>query len=102
MSELKKTPLNDYYHEVGAKLVDFGGWEMPVSFTSIKDEHIAVREDVGIFDVSHMGEIRITGPDAEKFANYTLTNDVTKLSLDKAQYTFICNEIGRASCRERV
>lgn len=94
MGELKKTPLNDYYHEVSAKLVDFGGWEMPVSFTSIKDEHNAVREDVGIFDVSHMGEIRITGPDAEKFANYTLTNDVAKLSLDKAQYTFICNEKG--------
>ena len=94
MSELKKTPLNEYYHEVGAKLVDFGGWEMPVSFTSIKDEHNAVREDVGIFDVSHMGEIRISGPEAEKFANYALTNDVSKLSLDKAQYTFICNEKG--------
>ncbi|CAD2075941.1 glycine cleavage system aminomethyltransferase GcvT [Phocicoccus pinnipedialis] len=94
MSELRKTPLNEYYHEVGAKLVDFGGWEMPVSFTSIKEEHNSVREDVGIFDVSHMGEIRITGPEAEKFANYTLTNDASKLSLDKAQYTFLCNEKG--------
>lgn len=94
MSELKRTPLNEYYHENGAKLVDFGGWEMPVQFSSIKEEHIAVREDVGIFDVSHMGEIRVTGSEAEEFLNYALTNDVTKLTDVKAQYTTIANEKG--------
>ena len=85
MSELKKTPLNNYYQEVGAKLVDFGGWEMPVQFTSIIEEHKAVREDVGIFDVSHMGEIRVTGNEAVDFLNYALTNDVSKLKVNRAQ-----------------
>ena len=94
MSELKKTPLNDYYREVGAKLVDFGGWEMPVQFTSIIDEHNAVREDVGIFDVSHMGEFKVTGSEAVDFLNYALTNDVSKLKVNRAQYTTICNEDG--------
>ncbi len=94
MSELKRTPLNEYYHENGAKLVDFGGWEMPVQFSSIKEEHTAVREDVGIFDVSHMGEIHVTGNQAEEFLNYALTNDVTKLTDVKAQYTTIANEKG--------
>lgn len=94
MSELKTTPLNAYYHEVGAKLVDFGGWEMPVQFSSIKEEHNAVRNDVGIFDVSHMGEIRVTGSQALEFLNYALTNDVTKLTDVKAQYTTIANEQG--------
>lgn len=94
MSELKRTPLNEYYQDSGAKLVDFGGWEMPVQFSSIKEEHTAVREDVGIFDVSHMGEIRVTGSEAEAFLNYALTNDVTKLTDVKAQYTTIANEQG--------
>ena len=94
MSELKRTPLNEYYHENGAKLVDFGGWEMPVQFSSIKEEHTSVREDVGIFDVSHMGEIHVTGNQAEEFLNYALTNDVTKLTDVKAQYTTIANEKG--------
>lgn len=94
MSELKRTPLNEYYHENGAKLVDFGGWEMPVQFSSIKEEHTAVRENVGIFDVSHMGEIRVTGAEAEKFLNYALTNDVSKLTDVKAQYTALANEKG--------
>lgn len=94
MSELKRTPLNEYYHENGAKLVDFGGWEMPVQFSSIKEEHTAVREDVGIFDVSHMGEILVTGAEAEEFLNYALTNDVSKLTDVKAQYTAIANEKG--------
>lgn len=94
MSELKATPLNAYYREVGAKLVDFGGWEMPVQFSSIKEEHTAVRNDVGIFDVSHMGEIRVTGSQATEFLNYALTNDVTKLTDVKAQYTALANEQG--------
>src|SRR5690625_4787681 len=94
MAELKKTPLNEYYHETGAKLVDFGGWEMPVQFSSIKEEHNAVREDVGIFDVSHMGEIKVSGKEAVEFLNHALTNDITKLTDEKAHYTFLCNEQG--------
>ena len=94
MAELKKTPLNEYYHETGAKLVDFGGWEMPVQFSSIKEEHNAVREDVGIFDVSHMGEIKVSGKEAVEFLNHALTNDITKLTDEKAHYTFLCNEKG--------
>lgn len=94
MPDLKKTPLNDYYHESGAKVIDFGGWELPVQFSSIKEEHIAVREHAGLFEVSHMGEIRVTGSEAEAFLNYCLTNDVAKLSETKAQYTFLCNKNG--------
>lgn len=94
MSELKKTPLNPYYHESGVKVIDFGGWELPVQFSSIKDEHNAVRKSAGMFEVSHMGEIKVSGNDAEKFLNYVLTNDVSKLSDTKAQYTFLCNEHG--------
>jgi aminomethyltransferase len=94
MTGLKKTPLNEYYHEVGAKVIDFGGWELPVQFSSIKEEHTAVRENAGMFEVSHMGEIKVTGKEAEAFLNYCLTNDVTKLNETKAQYTFLCNENG--------
>ena len=67
---------------------------MPVQFTSIIDEHNAVREDVGIFDVSHMGEFKVTGSEAVDFLNYALTNDVSKLKVNRAQYTTICNEDG--------
>lgn len=91
MSGLKATPLNTYYHETGAKVIDFGGWELPVQFSSIKEEHKAVREAVGMFEVSHMGEIRVSGSEAEAFLNHCLTNDVSKLTETKAQYTFICN-----------
>lgn len=94
MSELKKTPLHDVYEASGGKVIDFHGWALPVQFSSIKEEHNAVREKVGMFDVSHMGEIKVTGSDAESLLNYALTNDVSKLTLDKAQYTFLCNENG--------
>lgn len=94
MSELKKTPLNDYYKESGAKLVDFGGWELPVQFSSIKEEHNSVREDVGMFEVSHMGQIKVSGDGALNLLNYALTNDASKMRDGKAQYTFLCNEEG--------
>lgn len=94
MNDLKKTPLFDLYEASGAKVVDFHGWALPVQFSSIKEEHNAVRDEVGMFDVSHMGEIKVTGNEAEAFLNYALTNDVSKLTLDKAQYTFLCNEQG--------
>lgn len=93
-SELKKTPLYQNYVDSGAKIVEFGGWAMPVQFTSIKEEHNAVRYEIGMFDVSHMGEISIKGNDASKFVQYLLSNDTNNLTDTKAQYTALCNEEG--------
>lgn len=94
MTELKKTPLYDKYIEDGAKVIDFSGWGLPVQFSSIKEEHIAVRENVGMFDVSHMGEILVEGDQAVEYLQKVLTNDITKTTDRKAQYTMICNENG--------
>jgi len=91
---LKRTPLFDSHHKLGGKLVEFGGWEMPVQYTSILDEHLAVRTAAGIFDISHMGEIQVSGPAAETFLNQTLTNDLRKLDVGQGQYTLMCNERG--------
>lgn len=93
-TDLKKTPLYQTYIDQGAKVIDFSGWALPVQFSSIKEEHNAVRNEVGIFDVSHMGEIFVSGEDATKFVQYALTNDVSNLTLEKAQYTTLCNEQG--------
>ena len=84
---LKRTPLYDRHVAAGAKLVPFAGWEMPVQYTGIKDEHLTVRDSAGIFDVSHMGEIETTGPDAEAFLQRILSNDVTKIAENGAQYS---------------
>src|SRR3954452_14383100 len=91
---LKRTPLYDRHVAAGAKLVPFAGWEMPVQYTGIKDEHLAVRSHAGIFDVSHMGEIATTGPDAERFLQRILSNDVTKIAEHGAQYSVLCKEDG--------
>ncbi|MGX9134349.1 glycine cleavage system aminomethyltransferase GcvT [Rummeliibacillus sp. JY-2-4R] len=87
---LKRTPLFESYKKSGAKVIDFGGWELPVQFSSIIEEHEAVRNVAGLFDVSHMGEILIDGKDAESYINYLVTNDVTKIAINKAQYTAMC------------
>lgn len=87
---LKQTPLFETYGKHGAKVIDFGGWALPVQFSSILDEHEAVRIKAGLFDVSHMGEVLIEGKDAESYINYLVTNDVTKLSINQAQYTAMC------------
>ena len=76
---LKRTPLYDLHRELGAKLVDFGGWEMPVQYAGILEEHRAVRERAGLFDVSHMGEFDVTGADALAFVQRLTSNDVAKL-----------------------
>ena len=91
---LKRTPLFAAHQKLGAKLIDFGGWEMPVQYTSISDEHLAVRKAAGIFDISHMGEVTVSGPGALEFLNHTLTNDVRKLAPGQGQYTLMCNEHG--------
>ena len=91
---LKRTPLFSAHQKLGAKLIDFGGWEMPVQYTSITDEHLAVRRAAGIFDISHMGEVTVSGTGAETFLNSVLTNDVSKLASGEGQYTLMCNERG--------
>jgi glycine cleavage system T protein (aminomethyltransferase) len=91
---LKRTPLHDRHVAAGAKLVPFAGWEMPVQYTQIKEEHLNVRSHAGIFDVSHMGEIETTGPDAEAFLQRILSNDVTKIAEHGAQYSVLCKEDG--------
>jgi aminomethyltransferase len=76
---LKRTPLFETHRRLGAKLVEFGGWEMPIQYTSIIEEHQTVRSSVGIFDVSHMGEIEITGPNALDLVQKLITNDASTL-----------------------
>ena len=78
---LKATPLNAVHRELGAKMVDFGGWDMPVQYSGIIDEHNAVRNRAGVFDVSHMGEIEVRGPEALQLVNYISTNDASKLKV---------------------
>src|SRR3954451_14231534 len=87
---LKRTPLFEAYKKHGAKVIDFGGWELPVQFSSILEEHEAVRKEAGLFDVSHMGEVLVEGKDAESYINYLVTNDVTTVRINKAQYTAMC------------
>ena len=91
---LKRTALFAAHQKLGAKLVDFGGWEMPVQYTSITDEHLAVRQAAGLFDISHMGEVTVNGAGAVDFLNRTLTNDLRKLVSGQGQYTLMCNERG--------
>src|SRR6266478_8875633 len=91
---LKRTPLYAAHQKLGARLIEFGGWEMPVQYSSIMDEHLAVRKSAGLFDISHMGELLFSGPGAQEFLNHTLTNDLRKLAVGQGQYTLMCNERG--------
>jgi aminomethyltransferase len=90
MTELKRTPLRDFHAAHGARLVDFAGWEMPVQYRSILEEHKAVRRSAGLFDVSHMGEVDVRGPDAAKFLNHLVTNNVAKLFPGRVLYSPMC------------
>jgi aminomethyltransferase len=92
---LRRTALYDRHREEGAKLVPFAGWEMPVQYPDgIRAEHQQVRTHAGIFDVSHMGEIETSGPQAEAFLQHILSNDVTKIPIGGAQYSLLCQEDG--------
>ncbi len=92
---MKKTPLYDSHVALGARMVDFAGWQMPVQYkTGISDEHIAVRTDIGLFDVSHMGELRITGTEALAFLSFTTLNDPAKLKPGRGQYSMMPNDKG--------
>lgn len=94
MEGLKRTPLYPLYAKYGAKTVEFGGWEMPVQFSGILDEHQAVRERVGLFDVSHMGEFEVRGSDAQAFLQKLVTNDVSRLQPGMAMYSPMTYESG--------
>jgi aminomethyltransferase len=95
MENLKKTPLNDAHRRLGGKMVEFGGWDMPVQYSAgVIEEHLRTRTSAGLFDVSHMGEIWVEGADAIAFVNRLTTNDVTKLVDGQAQYSALTNENG--------
>ena len=94
MSDLRKTPLYDAHLAAGAKIIDFGGWALPVQYTSILDEHRAVRERAGLFDVSHMGEILVTGPGALDAINRLVTNDCSGMAVHQVVYSPMCYPSG--------
>jgi aminomethyltransferase len=98
MSEQLRSPLYDRHVALGAKLADFGGWEMPIEYAAsgggVLKEHAAVREAVGLFDVSHLGKATVRGPGAARFVNACLSNDLGRIAAGKAQYTLCCDESG--------
>lgn len=92
--DLNHVPLDERHRELGAEMTEFGGFSMPVTYEGITDEHHAVRNDVGLFDVSHMGEIEVRGPEAIRVVDGLITNDAASLANGRAQYTAMCNEQG--------
>ncbi len=89
-----RTPLYEQHLDLGAKVVDFAGWEMPVQYEGIREEHSAVRRHAGMFDVSHMGQVEVEGPGAFAFLQRVLTNDIGEVAVGGAQYSCLCNEDG--------
>jgi aminomethyltransferase len=92
--ELRRTPLFDRHLAAGARLVPFAGWEMPVQYAGVREEHLAVRGRAGVFDVSHMGQVETRGPGAEAFLQRMLSNDVSTIAFGGAQYSVLCREDG--------
>src|SRR4030095_361489 len=88
----KRTPLYDEHVRLGAKIIPFGGWLMPVQYSSIMEEHQAVRNKLGVFDISHMGELVATGSRAGEWLNTMLTNNIAKLEVGAGQYTLLLND----------
>ena len=91
---MKKTVLFDKHVKLGAKIVDFAGFKMPISYSSVTDEHNHVRENVGVFDVSHMGEFVISGKNSTQFIQFICSNNIMKLEPGKAQYNCLVNDNG--------
>src|SRR6478736_6194531 len=91
---LKKTPLNARHRSLGARMVEFGGWDMPVEYSGLADEHMAVRTRAGLFDVSHMGEIEIAGRDALAAVQQITSNDASRLVDHQAQYSALTTPAG--------
>src|SRR5438034_7368939 len=94
MQTLLRTPLYDRHVQLGARLVPFAGWEMPVQYQGVIPEHLAVRQDCGVFDVSHMGELEVEGPGARELLQALLSNDLDRIEPGRAQYTLLTNEEG--------
>ena len=94
MQTLQQTPLHDRHVALGARMVPFAGWEMPVQYEGVIPEHLAVRRDCGVFDVSHMGELEVEGPAALEFLQDLLSNDLERIEPARAQYTLLTNEQG--------
>src|SRR6266849_4696058 len=92
----RRTPLYDRHVALGGRMVDFGGWELPQQYTSIRDEHFAVRKAAGLFDISHMGRLAVAGAGAESYLQNLLTNDLSSLVPGHAIYTLMCQEDGGA------
>ena len=90
IGEPARTALYQRHVAAGARFTPFGGWEMPVRYGSIIEEHVAVRTDVGLFDLSHMGELHVRGPEAGQALARALTNDATRLAVGRAQYSLMC------------
>ena len=91
---LRQTPLHSRHTDLGAKMADFGGWDMPIEYAGTVAEHTAVREDVGVFDVSHMGYTEVTGPGAIAWLNTVVANDLDRVGAGQAQYNLLCDESG--------
>jgi aminomethyltransferase len=91
---MKRTPLYAAHRRAGAKMVEFAGWDMPVQYTGVIDEHLAVRRQAGLFDVSHMGEIEVRGADAEDFCQQISANDIARMNVSQAQYNLLLNDCG--------
>src|SRR5512133_2557481 len=94
MQTLLRTPLFERHVALGARLVPFAGWEMPVQYEGVIPEHRAVRTDTGVFDVSHMGELEVEGPNARELLQGALSNDLDRIGPGQAQYTLLTNERG--------
>src|SRR3954454_3593055 len=89
---LRRSPLHDRHVALGARMAEFGGWEMPIQYTGVVEEHVAVREAVGVFDVSHLGNAVVQGPGAKEFVNACFTNDLDRIGPGQAQYTLCCDD----------
>lgn len=90
MTTLKRTPLYETHLALGGRMVEFGGWEMPVQYSGILEEHNAVRNSAGLFDIDHMGQFDVTGPDALNFLQHLLSSDLSTLTLNEAKYAIMC------------
>ncbi|MCA9087140.1 MAG: glycine cleavage system aminomethyltransferase GcvT [Planctomycetaceae bacterium] len=91
---MNNTALHNWHIEHGGRMVDFAGWDMPIQYTTITEEHYAVRQRAGLFDIAHMGRLTFSGPDAEMFLDRLLTNSVPKIKLGQVRYSLVCNEQG--------
>src|SRR5437879_12297370 len=94
-TQLRKTALNSAHRRMGAKMVNFGGWDMPIEYSGIVNEHMATRTAAGLFDVSHMGEIELRGPQALDLVQFVTCNDASRLTAGQAQYSGLMKSAGR-------